>query len=103
MNFHQRVELYFPSQCEEGFQVVRPQHRRDQQQRARSGATRFVDLKGVENEILAQYRQRRAFPYLTNPGEIALEEILLGHDGYGRGTGRRVGLGQSIGGEVWSE
>ena len=44
---------------------------------------RFINLKRIEDEILAQNGQRRCLPNLADPAEIALKKIFFRDHGDG--------------------
>src|SRR5437867_2128138 len=76
VNLNQCVELLLSRQREEILQLGRLEHRDDEKDRARPGRAGFINLKGVEHEVLAQNGQARCAPDSADPAKVALKKIL---------------------------
>jgi hypothetical protein len=78
----------------------------DEQDGIGSGGTRLQNLKGVEDEVLAEAGNFDCRGGLLEVCEGALEELLVGEDREGGGSGRLEGAGLSLAAKprgVWAD
>ncbi|OQC18656.1 MAG: hypothetical protein BWX70_03449 [Verrucomicrobia bacterium ADurb.Bin070] len=102
-NFGQDIQAERTGERVKGVQGVIVKNADDQQDGVRVQGGALVNLIGVDNEILAQHRQRRGVAGLLEVGGRAFEEGGLGQDRERGGPAVGIGAGDGGGSEIGAD